>query len=79
MTQRESLRSAPGERKNRCSIRCLCGGQLAVGAQLGCRVLWWTLFAGQWWRVEPACGETQEEQLEVPRGIWRDLEFAGTC
>ena len=26
---------APGERRFRCSIRCLCGGQLAVDAQLG--------------------------------------------
>ena len=38
-----------------------------VGAQLWCRVLWWTLFAGQWWLVELARGETQEEQLGVSR------------
>ena len=25
-----------------------------MGAQLGCRVLWWTLFAGQQWLFEPA-------------------------
>ena len=47
----------------------LCGGQLAVGAQLWCRVLWWTLFAGSWWLVEPACGESQEEQW---LGVSRD-------
>ena len=80
MTQRETLRSASGERRNRCSIRCLCGVQVAVGAQLWCRVLWWTLFAGSWWLVEPACGETQEEQLlGVSRGNVSDLEFDGTC
>ena len=44
-------------------LGALCGGQLSVGAQLWCRVVWWTLFAGSWWLVEPACGETQEEQL----------------
>ena len=27
---------------------------------------------------KPACGETQEEQLGVSRGICSDLEFAGT-
>ena len=39
------------------------------------------LFAGSsWWLVEPACGETQDQQLfGVSRGIWSDLEFAGTC
>ena len=30
----------------------VCVGQLAVGAQLWCRVLWWTLFTGSWWLVE---------------------------
>ena len=40
-----------------------------MGAQLWCRVLRWTLFAGSWWLVEPACGETQEEQL---LGVSRD-------
>ena len=44
--------AAFGERRDLCSIRCLCGGQLAVGAQLWCRVFWWTLFAGSWWLVE---------------------------
>ena len=38
-----------------------------MGVQLCCRVLWWTSFAGQRWLVEPACGETQEEQLRVAR------------
>ena len=55
------------ERRDRCSIRCLCGGQLAVGAQLWCRALWWTLFAGSWWLVELAFGETQEERLSGVR------------
>ena len=51
-----------------------------MGAQLWCRVLWWTLFVGSWWLVEPACGETQEEQLlGVSRGNLSDLEFGGTC
>ena len=50
-----------------------------MGAQLWCRVLWWTLFAGQWRLVEPACGETQVEQLGASRGNWSDLEIAGTC
>ena len=74
-----TLHSAPGERRDRCSIRCLCGGQLAVSAQLWCRALWWTLFAGSWWLVEPACGETQEEQVGVSRDNLSDLEFARTC
>ena len=34
-----------------------------MGAQLWWRVLWWTLFAGSWWLVALACGETQEEHL----------------
>ena len=39
------------------------GGQLAVGAQLCCRVLWWTLSAGPWLLDEFVCGETQDEHL----------------
>ena len=51
-----------------------------MGAQLWCPVLWWTLFAGSWWLVGPACGETQGEQLlAVSRGNLSDLELAGTC
>ena len=42
---------------------CLCGGQLAVGAQLWCRVLWWTVVVGPLVRVELVFGETQEEHL----------------
>ena len=53
--------------------------QLAVGAQLWCRVLWWILFTGSWQLVEPACGETQEVQFGVSCGNLSDLEFAGTC
>ena len=44
-------------------LDCWCGGQLTVGAQLWCRVLWWTLFAGPWLRVGLACGETQDEHV----------------
>ena len=51
-----------------------------MGAQLWSRLLWWTLFAGSWWLVELACGETQEEQLlGGSRGNVGDLGFAGTC
>ena len=67
------------ERRDRSSIRCLCGGQLAVGGQL-CRALWWTLFARPLVAGSIACGETQEEQLfGVSRGNVGDLGFAGTC
>ena len=34
-----------------------------MGAQLWCRVLWWTLFAGSWLFDELVCGERQEEHL----------------
>ena len=65
------------------------------GSLLELLFVWWTtgggrsavvscslvgpVFAGWWWLVEPACGETQEEQSRVSRGSWSDLEFAGTC
>ena len=50
-----------------------------MGAQLWCRALWWTLFAGPLIAGSVACGETQEGQLGVSRDNWSDLEFAGTC
>ena len=41
----------------------LCGGQLAVGAQLWCRALRCTLVAGPLVAGSISCGETQEEHL----------------
>ena len=80
MTKREILRSAPGKRRDRCSIRFLCCGQVAVVAfSCGVVLSGRPLSAGQWWLVLLACGETQEEQLRVSRGNWSDLELAGTC
>ena len=49
---------APGERSDRCSIRRLCGGQLA--GELGAV----NKFAGLWLLVDLVCGETQEEHLQ---------------
>ena len=54
----------------------VCVVDSRLGAQLWCRVLWWTLFAGSWRLVELACSETQEEQLlGVSRGNVSDLEI----
>ena len=43
-----------------------CGGQLAVGAQLWCRALWWTLFAGPLVACR-ACVTQLQLELFTPR------------
>ena len=54
----------------------VCVVDSRLGAQLWCRVLWWTLLAGSRRLVEPACSETQEEQLlGVLCGNVSDLEI----
>ena len=62
-TRGDRLRPVSAEFRGSLPIRCLRGGKLARRGQLRCCVLWWTVFAGPWWLVDLARGETQEERL----------------